>query len=219
MFNNTIGFYGAVVGIVALTVGPTLYLGHKQDIQAELLDKAAERLTSVPSHFGPWLQREEDSLNETAVQILGNPRQLCRTYVHSETGETVSMVLLAGLAGPMAVHTPEICMPSREYEMIKPATPIEIVAHGGKHGFFATLFRAKTLEGQKLNVYYGWSRDGDQWEAPNYPRVAFAPLPMLYKVQVVCQEPTSPDAGPTAGELFLADLLPFLASQHSQNPQ
>jgi hypothetical protein len=212
MYSNFIAFYGAVFGIVALTVGPIVYRGHKESLQDEMLNNAEERLSAIPAHFGPWLLRDEESLNGTAQQMLVNPRYVCRTYVHGSSGETVSMIVLAGLAGPMAVHTPEICMPSREYESIQAPEQIEVAALGKKQKFFSSLFRAKTLEGQKVNVYYGWSRDGDVWEAPDYPRVTFAPLPMLYKVQVVCAEPAVPSEGPTAGEKFLADLLPLLSS-------
>jgi len=215
MYNNTLAFYGAVLGIVALTVGPSVYRGHTESVQAQLLDDAEKRLLNIPAHFGPWLLRDEVPLSETAQQMLVNPRYVCRTYVHGSSGETVSMIVLAGLAGPMAVHTPEICMPSREYESIKDAVQIDVTANGKKQKFFSSLFQAKTLEGQKLNVYYGWSRDGEVWEAPKYPRVTFAPLPMLFKLQVVCAEPAAASKGPTAGEKFLADLLPLLSSQYT----
>jgi len=213
MYNNTLAFYGAVLGIVALTVGPNVYRGHTESVQAQLLDDAEKRLLNIPAHFGPWLLRDEVPLSETAQQMLVNPRYVCRTYVHGSSGETVSMIVLAGLAGPMAVHTPEICMPSREYESIKAPQRIELVAQGMKQKFYSSLFRANTLEGQKLNVYYSWSRDGKTWEAPEYPRVTFAPLPMLYKLQVICAEPAAPSKGPTTCEAFLADLLPLLSPQ------
>ena len=212
MSTNTFAFYGAVVGIVGFTIAPSLYFGHKTNLQAELLDRAADRLTAVPAQFGPWMQREENSFDETTWQILGKPRYLARTYVNRNTGESVSVVIMAGSSGPMAVHTPEICMPSREYEMINSPEKTEVLAAGGKQQFFASLFRAKTLEGQKLNVYYGWSRDAEVWEAPANPRITFGPLPMLYKVQVVSAEPVVATQEAPAGKKFLVDLLPLLKS-------
>jgi hypothetical protein len=125
-------------------------------------------------------------------------------------------VFLVGPAGPLAVHTPEICMTSREYENLKQSEPIDIVAQGKNHRFFETLFRAKTLEGQKLHVYYGWSRDGNLWEAPQSPRIALGPLPMLLKLQVACSASDTEDSKRSAGITFLEDLLSHMDAHESR---
>jgi hypothetical protein len=124
----------------------------------------------------------------------------------------VALVMLVGPAGPLAVHTPEICMTSREYENIKPSEQVRVMSDGREQQFFATLFRAKTLEGQRLNVYYGWSADGEEWQAPLSPRITLGPLPMLYKVQVVCADAAVAEGATAPGVAFLADLLPHLAA-------
>jgi hypothetical protein len=204
-------YYCALIAVVAVTVSPAVYLGHQQTVRAAMLEKAAERLSRVPTQFGSWLLRDEDTLSESVLHLLGCSSHLCRTYVNSETGEAVALVFLVGPAGPLAVHTPEICMTSREYENLKQSEPMDIGAEGRNQKFFQTLFRAKTLEGQKLNVYYGWSRDGLQWEAPESPRIVLGPLPMLYKLQVACAEPAVTAEGPTAAVTFLEELLPLLS--------
>jgi hypothetical protein len=210
MTASNVKYYCALIAVLAITISPAVYLGHQQTIRAAMLDKAAERMSHVPKQFGSWMFREEDTLSESVLRLLGCSNHLCRTYVNSETGEAVALVFLIGPAGPLAVHTPEICMTSREYENLKQSEPIDIAAAGQNHRFFQTLFRAKTLEGQKLNVYYAWSRDGYQWEAPESPRVVLGPLPMLYKLQVACAAPAVTD-GPTAAVTFLTDLLPHLS--------
>jgi hypothetical protein len=208
----------ALLGIAALTIGPPLYLDHRQDLEAKLLVNAAERLSLVPAHFGPWSLREESSLGESVLRLLGCSDHICRTYVHNESGDTVAFVMLVGPSGPLAVHTPEICMTNREYENIKQSEPIAITSDERTHEFFATMFRAKTLEGPKLNVYYGWSRDGVHWEAPESPRTALGPLPMLYKLQVACAAPAVPSDIPTAGVSFLTSLVPFLTDAVKADP-
>lgn len=210
MTTSNVKYYCALMAVVAVTVSPAVYLGHQKNIQAAMLEKAAQRLSQVPTQFGSWLLRDEDTLSESVLDMLDCSNHLCRTYVNSETGEAVALVFLVGSAGPLAVHTPEICMTSREYENLQQAEPIEVAAQGRRQQFFMTLFRAKTLEGQKLNVYYGWSRDGNQWEAPESPRTTLGPLPMLYKIQVACAEPAVAAEGPTAAVTFLQDLLPLL---------
>jgi hypothetical protein len=218
MTASKVKYYCALMAVVAITVSPAVYLGHQKDIQAAMLEKAAECLSRVPTQFGSWLLRDEDTLSESVLDMLGCSNHLCRTYVNSDTGETVALVFLVGSAGPLAVHTPEICMTSREYENLQQAEPIEVTSQGRPQRFMATLFRAKTLEGQKLNVYYGWSRDGYRWEAPESPRITLGPLPMLYKIQVACAVPAVAAEGPTAAMTFLQDLLPLLTqSKPSEN--
>jgi hypothetical protein len=212
MTASNVKYFGALFTVVAITVSPAAYLGHQQAVRTAMLDNAGERLSRVPAQFGSWLLRDEDTLSESVLNLLGCSNHICRTYVNSETGEAVALVFLVGPAGPLAVHTPEICMTSREYENLKQSEPMDIVTEGQTHQFFQTLFRAKTLEGQKLNVYYGWSRDGHQWEAPESPRFVLGPLPILYKLQVACAEPTVTAEGPTAAVTFLKDLLPHLSS-------
>jgi hypothetical protein len=218
MTASNVKYYCALMAVVAITVSPAVYLDHQKDIQAAMLETGAAHLSRVPTQFGAWLLRDEDTLSESALDLLGCSNHLCRTYVNSETGEAVALVFLVGPAGPLAVHTPEICMTSREYENLKQSEPVGIAAQGKRQQFFTTLFRAKTLEGQKLNIYYGWSRDGFQWEAPESPRIALGPLPMIYKLQVACAEPPVATEGPTAAVTFLQDLLPLLApSKTTQN--
>jgi hypothetical protein len=204
-------FFGAALMLLGATLAPAVYFSRADKIQSDLIAEAASRFTLVPTHFGPWQMREEDTLSESALRLLGCSNHICRTYVHEKTGETVGLVILVGPAGPLAVHTPEICMSSREYENVKAAQSIEIDASGQKSQFFSTLFRARTLEGQKLNVYYGWSRDGHLWEAPESPRVTLGPLPVLFKIQVACADTALTSDEPSPGVSFLNDLVPILA--------
>jgi hypothetical protein len=217
MTASNVKYYSALLAIVAITVSPAVYLGHQQAVRAAMLDQAARRLSLVPMQFGSWLLREEDTLSESVLNMLGCSNHLCRTYVNSNTGEAVALVFLVGPAGPLAVHTPEVCMTSREYENLKESEPLDIAARGKSHRFFETMFRAKTLEGQKLNVYYGWSRDGSIWEAPESPRMELGPLPMLLKLQVACSAPdTEIDPKRCAGITFLEDLLSHMEANESR---
>jgi hypothetical protein len=204
-------FYLAVLALVAATAGPAMYFGHVENAQAKMIEDASQRLAVVPTHFGPWEMRKEESLSDSALKMLGCSNHLCRTYSNTKTGEIVGFVMLVGPGGPLAVHTPEICMSSREYENIRPMERMEIDSGGKKQEFFSTVFRTRSLEGQRVDVFYGWSRDGSNWEAPLSPRMALGPLPVLYKLQVACADPLIPTDGQrVAAAEFLSDLLPIL---------
>ncbi|MEX2139928.1 MAG: exosortase-associated EpsI family protein [Pirellulales bacterium] len=204
-------FYFALLTILAATAGPAVYLGQRQELQAEAIEQAAARLGTIPSHFGPWNLREEEPLPDSTLRMLQCESHVSRTYMHSQTGELVSLVVLVGPAGPLVAHTPDICMASREWELLKAATPVSLSASTTDR-FYSTLLRAKTLEGDKLNVYYAWSRDGKSWEAPESPRVALGPLPVLYKIQVASPDSSrNVESSGSAVKDFLSDLLPRLA--------
>jgi hypothetical protein len=212
MKSGSWGLYSAVLAIVGTTAAPVLYFDHLESTQTREIDAASERLSLVPTHFGPWQLREEETLSETSLNMLGCSSHICRTYSNVHTGEHVGLVVLVGPAGPLAVHTPEICMSNREYENIKPVERITIDGKDKKQEFFSTIFRTRSVEGQRIDVYYGWSRDGFSWEAPDSPRMTLGPLPMLYKIQVACADPVvATDGQPTAGVAFLSDLLPLLS--------
>jgi hypothetical protein len=204
-------FYVASLTILAATAGPAVYFGHREEVQAEAIEQAAARLGKIPSHFGPWHLRDEEPLRDSTLRMLQCASHVSRTYTNSETGEWVSLVILVGPAGPLVAHTPEICMASREFQPLKPATAGPL-SDSTKDRFYAASFRETTLDGNKLDVYYAWSRDGQVWEAPDSPRIALGPLPVLYKIQVASAEPFgADDRSGTAARTFLSDLLPRLA--------
>jgi hypothetical protein len=60
---------------------------------------------------------------------------------------------------------------------------------------------------QRLDIYWGWSRDGAEWSAPNNQRVTFARYHSLYKLYVVRNNPQSPDAEEAIVRDFLQRLL------------
>ena len=186
--------------------------GLTEDLQA-----VGRRLEELPAEFGDWQLVESSELGEAASQMLEAYGYVGGVYRQQSTGAHVTMFVLVGPVGPIAVHTPEVCFGSRVYELIESRQPFALdnpSSPDEPHTFWAPLFRRKDVDGHLAPTYYGWTVDG-RWTAANDPRFAFAANPYLYKVQVTTLVPASMARLETDPcQEFLADFVtvvePFL---------
>lgn len=210
----------AVVSFVGDRLCRSMASGASQEEQLRVVSAAVAQL---PESFGKWRTVESEPLSERTLEMLQCRAHQSRVYVDDETGERVSLILLAGVTGPLVAHTPEICYSSSTFEIVERSRPEEIRGTGDRADTFdRVLFQSKGLAGQNQEVYYAWLPPGGHWQAPKNPRWALVGTPVLYKIQLattVSSERAEPDnsaedAGPaaSAGRRFLDDLLPVLDS-------
>ncbi len=195
-----------------MVVGLTILSGYLQgnmsrrwEVPADMLaiGKALERF---PSQVGPWQVVSNEALSETVTQVLECTGYVLRNYTNPETGETVSLGLLLGPSGPMAIHTPDICYSSQAYDRVDEPKQVKIAGKNGLEGeFWAQTFKAKSVDGELLRVRYAWRADGI-WHATEGARLALARYPYLYKVQVAAPLSDLADDN-DAGYRFLQDFL------------
>ena len=143
------------------------------------------QLNSIPMEIGPWKCPEEGKLDDRTIYgILEATGYISRVYVHQATSETVTVFLVFGPKGPIAVHTPEICYSARDVTQTSERQPVP-ADYDGKDGQLWKLgFETNSIDKRKMNVYYGWS-DGGAWQAAKSPR--FWRTDYLYKIQTSCQ--------------------------------
>jgi hypothetical protein len=178
---------------------------------------ASRRVTSLPREFGPWKTEHEAKLSGGAVQMLQCAGYVNRTYVHQVTGERVSLAIIVGPSGPLVVHTPDICYSSRQYEITAVPTSQSI---GGvdpdsslnSQNLFHMSLRAKSVWGEKRQVYFGWSPLEGGWQAPPNPRLALVGQPYLYKLHLSAIDDGAPASseGTSTCQRFLDVALPEL---------
>ena len=145
---------------------------------------AGSHLDSLPRQLGEWQVAEELPMGASALAMLECAGCVNRRYVNQESGETVSVAIIVGPAGPTAVHTPEICFSSRAYDLQDQRKSVVIgAAPDAEHSFWRVSFKTRNVLADELRVYYAWSR-GERWEASTSPRVKFAAAPLLYKIQL-----------------------------------
>jgi hypothetical protein len=145
-----------------------------------------------------------------AAQLSG---YLSREYVHEGSGEVMSILLVCGRPGPVAVHTPDICYRGGGYEM-SPKTPFTLPAEPPlqkpAHFLTAKFVKEDATAPDALRIYWAWNA-GDGWVAPTNPRWAFARYRALYKLYVIHHltgPGESPDGDPS--QEFMKVLLPQL---------
>ena len=202
----------ALVSVLALTWLSSVLQGRWTPSEAVLA--TAAKLADVPKDVGLWQLQSADALDASALDQLQCIGQLVRSYVHKQTGERVNVFVIMGPTGPTAAHTPEICLPSRNYTISSARELCSLPGpNGARDDFWAVTFKSTAIGGELLHVCYAWSR-GDRWVAPADPRFAMAGNPFLYKIQVASAIAAGTGPGPhDACRDFLSEFLPVLG-QH-----
>lgn len=192
-------------------VGHGLWTGRWKEPAA--LAGAVDRLEGIPLTLGDWQGQTADALDPKILARAGFSGALTRRYVNRRDGSEAMVLLVCGPPGPIAVHSPEICMAGAGYEAMA-ATDTLRARYGAPARdaqFKAAAFRRPgPALSARLIVFWSWSATGT-WATPDYPRLAFASHPVLYKLYVSHQ--TTRDDGPLASDPclgLLQGLLPAL---------
>jgi hypothetical protein len=149
------------------------------------LAEAIARLDRVPRSIGDWRARDV-AMDRRQIERAGIQGYLSRTYHNVRDGREVTVLLVCGRPGPIAVHTPDICYKGSGYESdSEPVVrPIAIAGDHPAEFLKARFAKAGAPVPDVLDILWAWNARGI-WEVPAYPRIAFAAYPSLYKVYVI----------------------------------
>jgi hypothetical protein len=208
---RTLPVLTATALLILSGIGHGLWTGRWTESVA--LERAVGRLDRIPWTLGDWEGQQVAPLDPKVMTLAGFSGSLSRQYVNRRDGGVVSVVLVCGPPGPVATHPPEICMTGAGYEAM--AATGKVLARYGTPAhaaeFKAVTFRKTGPVGSMpVNVFWSWSATGS-WTAPDYPRLAFARHPVLYKLYVsrlMTRDDESLESDPSLG--FLRELLPVL---------
>jgi hypothetical protein len=219
MNRKSANFVAAVVVAVGLTTTAAALHGRLSNRWSPAPSNAAalEFLTRLPRTLGEWQLSEDQPLTAAAVEILQCAGYVNRIYTHRRTGDWVTVTLLAGPSGPMTVHTPEICMTTRDFVSLGEPDRVEFTTGNSTARFYRSAFRSTTPGQPSVEVFYGWSEQG-RWDAPDAPRFAYGGAPILLKLQVAST--FSPDVASGNDGLagrFLQELLAELSSEFAKS--
>jgi hypothetical protein len=205
-----------VTAVAALTLLSGVIQGtirHRWRPPAKMVE-AAERLKEIPTQFGRWkLVKEKDTeeMDRAEVEMLEAASYTVHVYRSDELHEEVAVTLLLGPSGPIAAHTPDICLPSHAYKIRGDRKLVSLAGGAGASDSFWSLAYQETSEGGRhRRICYAWS-NGGSWKAPEHARFTFAGNPYLYKIQVVGN--ASPGVGESESDAcrkFLRDFVPKL---------
>jgi hypothetical protein len=203
-----------ILTAIVLLLGTTVVHGlwTQRWKQSERLEAAAAALGRVPMNVGDW-KGKPIAIDAGDAAGSGLTGFVGRRYEHQRTGAVVSIYLVCGRPGQVAVHTPDVCYPGAGYEQTTvyvrqavPMPPGQVPAET----FTAPFAKQETDVPSYLRIFWTWSA-GKGWKAEDSPRWAFAGYPVLYKLYALRVLPGTDDAlakDPTLD--LLQQLLPAL---------
>lgn len=180
--------YVAAVVAAVVIIGTGIAHGLKTERwwPSPALEQAAARLDRLPHSFGDWTSVEVEMSERQLVQAEAT-NHFSRQYVNQKTGTAISVMMLCGPPGPISVHPPTICFTSQGFRLAAKETRYTLTLDDGTSlgEFFVGEFVKPSATGSLImRTFWGWNADG-QWQAPDNPRAALAPLNrFLYKVYV-----------------------------------
>lgn len=172
---------------------------------SETLNHAIARVPLVPLQVGDWMGEVHESSAEEFDQA-GALAYWTRTY--RKEGKEILVILMAGRAGRMSIHTPEVCYRGAGYEIY--GKPSQHVARGVENSELGNFWSANFLRSgpnaSEQQLYWSWNA-GSGWKAPTNPRWEFAGQPALYKLYVSQSVVGGSSANSLASAKVMADFL------------
>jgi hypothetical protein len=167
------------------------------------------RLEQLPLTLGDWKGHDMELDKRFLGPVTGC---LYRRYVNQRSGVSVSLTLVSGRPGPVAIHTPDVCYVASGFQtaltekFIPPLDPAVPAAEF----MMAQFVKNKSAEQTNLRVFWSWNAGG-RWVVSDTPRFAFAPHPVLYKLHLVrelavASEPLDDDPCVQLLQLLLPEL-------------
>lgn len=174
------------------------------------------RLEEIPMQFGPWVG-EDIPMDDLILRVADCAGYRNRQYTNTRDGRVVELGIMVGLPGPMAEHTPEVCLPALGFTLVKKSfarIPVANFLGEGVPGELVSMEFVSPSERFPLKVWHAWF-DGAQWSRPDYSRLAFVNRSVLYRLQVsglTYPDPYASDPAKIADPCaeFLRDALPDL---------
>ncbi len=174
------------------------------------VDDFIARLDAIPRDVGDWHGKDValPGDQQRAARIDG---YCYRRYQNATSRHTVTMLLVCGRAGPIAVHTPDVCFEGAGYRAAMKPAPFELTygPEDAEAGLRTMRFgKEHAAFPMEIRVFWTWN-DGSGWQAPENPRLAYAGRHALYKMYVLREttdEDVRPEDDPCAE--FLRQFLP-----------
>jgi hypothetical protein len=167
---------------------PGIGHGHLTDrwCVSKELEEYTQRLANVPMDIQDW-QGEDLETDPQQTAVAGLTGYVSRRYTHRTSRTQITVLVGCGRAGPVSVHTPDICYVGSGYKMSNAETKFSLKnPNPSLVGEFreASFMKADPTP-RYLEVYWSWNCKG-AWEIPDYPRLAFGLRRALYKMYVIC---------------------------------
>lgn len=170
----------------------------------------AARYESVPMVIGDW-KATPFELGARERRLAGAEACLARVYTHARSGTSVSVLLLGGLPGDIASHTPDVCYRGVGYVLDAPGAYLYQPRDGEATAQFRTAVASRGgANPSVLRIFWTWHTSRG-WVASENVRWKYSSEPMLSKLYIVRETggaSVEPDRDPC--KEFLDVFLPEL---------
>jgi hypothetical protein len=174
---------------------------------------AASQLEQLPATIGDW-DAQDLELDARQLRVAEAIGYVYRRYINRRSGAVLSLIIVCGRPGPIAVHPPDVCYTAAGFNPLAAPARHSVPAGASveQAEFWASTFRRQDASSSEdLRVFWSWSATG-VWKAPDNPRLTFARYRTLYKMYVVRQvysaDETTKDS---ESDDFIRGLLPELS--------
>jgi uncharacterized protein DUF3485 len=146
--------------------------------------EAVARLGALPERIGDW-QGEDVPL--AGREPPGVAAHVCRRFTHARTGDAITLFLVCGRPGPVAIHTPDVCYGASGYTISPPTRYAPPASDGGEAAQFwtADMVRTTSADRSRMRIFWAWNCGHDGWQAADKPRVHFASESVLFKMYLL----------------------------------
>jgi Protein of unknown function (DUF3485) len=183
------------------------------------IDRAVALLPGVTTAVGDWRSEEGEELDSRQAAVGEIQGSLLRTYTNPRRRAKLTVLVVCGRPGPIAVHTPDVCYSARGYGIAgkKDRQQVQAESMAEPADFETAVFRRATSSGpDRMRIFWSWYAGG-KWQVKGNPRIAFARQPVLYKLYVIRSmtrpnEPLEEDVAQDFLKQFLPALQDCLAS-------
>lgn len=201
-----------VLGIVSITLIVTSGIVHgfwtERWSVSEEVQRGAASVDQVPLEIGDW---KGEHIPRTVESQPGIAKNSFRRYRNVRTGDVVDIALVCGRAGPVCIHTPDVCYVASGYQ-VGNKTDVNVKFSGGEGQFYtADAVKSNATRKTALRLFWAWNVEGT-WKVDGSPRSTFGGgRNVLYKLYVVrdLSAPTELKMDPCAD--FLRQALPVLS--------
>jgi len=151
-------FSGTVQGLWTCRWGP-----------AANLEAAAACCDRMPMSLGDW-EGHATPIDTRQLDVAEAVGHISRQYVHRHTGQPVSVLLVWGRPGPIAVHTPDVCYQGIGYQLLGKPENSRILSDSDNSAdeFWTARFSKQQAAPDALRIFWSW-RDRGPGERPTIP--------------------------------------------------
>jgi hypothetical protein len=171
----------------------------------------AARFESVPMVIGDW-KATAHTIGARERAMAGASAWLSRVYTNPGRGVSISVLLLGGLPGNIATHTPDACYPGVGFTLTAPSPYTYRYGADGSRpaGFQSAVATRGGTNPSTLRIFWSWNAS-KEWAAPDDPRWKFAAEPTLCKLYIIRETAGAiVEPGVDPCDDFLSLLLPEL---------